>query len=168
MSGTRSEDSPTALIAQLEDEGIAAALLTVARAMNQSKSHSTLCRNAGVDLDRSGAALLYKLYTEGDDIRLCELAERLEIESPAVTRKVQLLEREGFLSRSPDPSDARAMRLSLTEKGRRSIEKLLVARQEWLEEALEGWSNRDRADLSRLLQAFALTITGGSEQTHDD
>ena len=76
-------------------ENTASALLSLARVMNQFKTHDTFCRQAGVDLDRSGAALLYKLFSEGEDVRLGELAERLGIDSPAVTRKVQQLERAG-------------------------------------------------------------------------
>ncbi len=138
---------------------IASALLSVARHLNQVKSHETLCRQAGVDLDRSGAALLYKLFAEGEDVRLGELAERLGVDSPAVTRKVQQLERTGLVSRGPDPSDARASRVRLAPPGRRAIEKLLRARELWFEETLEGWSREDRAELARLLQLFATTVS---------
>ena len=148
-----------ALKADGETPGIAATLLTVARATNKAKIHDALCRSAGVDLDRSGSILLYKLYSEGDEIHLTELAERLEIDSPAVTRKVQQLERGGFLHRSRDPDDARAVRLSLTSVGRDAIERLLMARQEWLDGLLEGWPNKDRAEFSRLVEKFALTIS---------
>ncbi|HML00064.1 MAG TPA: hypothetical protein VK428_07750, partial [Acidimicrobiales bacterium] len=66
-------------------EEIAAALSSVARVVNQVKVHETLCKRAGVDLDRAGAALVYKLYTEGPNMRLTELADRLAIDPPAVT-----------------------------------------------------------------------------------
>jgi DNA-binding MarR family transcriptional regulator len=147
-------------------EAIAWALLSVARSMNQVKAHDWLCKQAGVDLDRGGAALLYKLYSEGDDVRPTDLAERLGIDSPAVTRKVQQLERAGLLRRSPDPEDARALRLRLTDTGRSSIERLFRAREERLEELLAKWSRCDLEDFARLLQLFASTLAGEGEE-HD-
>ena len=144
-------------------ENTASALLSLARVMNQFKTHDTFRRRAGVDLDRGGAALLYKLFSEGEDVRLGELAERLGIDSPAVTRKVQQLERDGLVTRSPDPLDARASRVRLAPEGRRSIEKLLAARELWLDEVLGGWSEHDRAELARLLQQLATTIASQGE-----
>ena len=149
-------------------EEIAAALSSVARVVNQVKVHETLCKRAGVDLDRAGAALVYKLYTEGQNVRLTELAERLAIDPPAVTRKVQQLEREGLLVRSVDPHDARALRLKLTRDGRRAIERLFLARQQWLDDVLREWPDADRRELARLLQRLATSVADDQEPAHGD
>jgi len=145
---------------------IASALLSVARTMNQVRVHEALCRRAGVDLDRSGAAVLYKLVTEGEHVRLTDLAERLGVDSPAVTRKVQQLERRRLVSRAADPQDARASRLALTAAGRRAIERLLAARQAWLGELLQDWSEGDRGELARLLGLLAATVGRHTEVRH--
>jgi DNA-binding MarR family transcriptional regulator len=144
-------------------DAIAAELLSSARLMNQMRVHDAWRKRAKVDLDRSGAAVLYKLYAEGENVRLTELAERLSIDQPAVTRKVQQLERAGLLRRSTDPDDARACRLRLTAAGRNSIERLLRARQSWFEELLAGWSDADRNEFARLLGLFVGTIAGRAE-----
>jgi len=145
---------------------IDAALLSVARVMNQVRVHAKLRAEAGVDIDRAGAAVLYKLLVEGESLRLCDLAERLGIDSPAVTRKVQQLEHLGLIIRSPDPVDGRASRLLLTDEGERSIEKLLAARRVWLEELLAEWPAEDRTQFARLLQLFATTIEQDVEARH--
>jgi DNA-binding MarR family transcriptional regulator len=142
------------------------ALLSVARVMNQIRVHAKLRAEAGVDIDRAGAAVLYKLLAEGESLRLCDLAERLGIDSPAVTRKVQQLEHLGLVVRSPDPEDGRASRLLLTREGRRSIERLLGARRVWLEELLSEWPTADRKEFARLLQLFATTIEEDVELRH--
>jgi DNA-binding MarR family transcriptional regulator len=142
------------------------ALLSVARVMNQVRVHAKLRADAGVDIDRAGAAVLYKLLVEGESLRLCDLAERLGIDSPAVTRKVQQLEHLGLVARSPDPVDGRASRLLLTGDGRRSIERLLGARRTWLEELLSEWPTTDRREFARLLQLFARTIEQDVEVRH--
>ena len=133
-------------------------LLSVARVMNQVRVHAKLRAEAGVDIDRAGAAVLYKLLVETDSLRLCDLAERLGIDSPAVTRKVQQLEHLGLVARSPDPVDGRASRLLLTDEGRGSIERLLGARRKWLEEQLSEWPSDDRREFARLLELFAHTL----------
>jgi DNA-binding MarR family transcriptional regulator len=142
------------------------ALLSVARVMNQVRVHAKLRADAGVDIDRAGAAVLYKLLVEPESLRLCDLAERLGIDSPAVTRKVQHLEHLGLIARSPDPVDGRASRLVLTDDGRRSIERLLSARRTWLEELLSEWPTADREEFGRLLQLFARTIEQDVEVRH--
>ncbi len=142
------------------------ALLSVARVMNQVRVHAKLRAEAGVDIDRAGAAVLYKLLVEGESLRLCDLAERLGIDSPAVTRKVQQLEHLGLIIRSPDPVDGRASRLLLTDEGERSIEQLLAARRVWLEELLAEWPAPDRQQFARLLQLFASTIEQDVEARH--
>ncbi|HXQ44130.1 MAG TPA: MarR family transcriptional regulator [Acidimicrobiales bacterium] len=142
------------------------ALLSVARVMNQVRVHAKLRADAGVDIDRAGAAVLYKLLVEGESLRLCDLAERLGIDSPAVTRKVQQLEHLGLIARSADPDDGRASRLLLTRDGKRSIERLLGARRVWLENLLSDWPVADRKAFARLLQLFASTIENDVEPRH--
>src|SRR5665213_741922 len=81
---------------------IAASLQVLARSFNQARVHEHLLQEAGVRIDRAGAALLYKLDANANanvSFRVSELAERLGIDAPAVTRKVQHLERLGFVSR---------------------------------------------------------------------
>jgi DNA-binding MarR family transcriptional regulator len=134
--------------------------------MNQVRVHTKLRAEAGVDIDRAGAAVLYKLLMESESLRLCDLAERLGIDSPAVTRKVQQLEHLGLVVRSPDPVDGRASRLLLTDRGRLSIENLLEARRRWLEELLADWPLEDRREFARLLQHFAATIEEDVEAHH--
>jgi len=145
---------------------IDAALLSVARVMNQVRVHAKLRADAGVEIDRAGAAVLYKLLVESESLRLRDLAERLGIDSPAVTRKVQQLEQLGLVARSADPEDGRASRLVLTGEGRRTIERLLAARRLWLEDLLAEWPAADRRSFAHLLQLFASTIEHDVELRH--
>jgi DNA-binding MarR family transcriptional regulator len=142
---------------------ISDALLAIGRAMTQPKMHQSICRRAGVDLDRSSVAILYKLAMEGDDIHLTVLADRLATDSPAVTRKVQHLERLGLVSRRRDEMDARAMKISITDQGRQDIEGILTARLEFFDVLLTSWSIEDRLEFARLLALFAATMQIGGQ-----
>jgi DNA-binding MarR family transcriptional regulator len=53
-----------------------------------------------------------------DGILMREVAARLDVTKGAVTQIFRRLEAKGLVKRSPDPDDARAVIISLTEKGK--------------------------------------------------
>ena len=55
---------------------------------------------------------------ESDGLRGGELAARLSVEPPTVTKMLRRLEGCGLVERRPDPSDARSFRVYLTDGGR--------------------------------------------------
>ena len=57
-------------------------------------------------------------------LRMGDLAEDLGVTARTVTTLVDALEREGLLSRLPDPTDRRATLLELTEKARTQFEQV--------------------------------------------
>jgi DNA-binding MarR family transcriptional regulator len=134
---------------------IQSALYSLARSLKRGTLHDFLLAQARIDADQAGLAVLYVLHLAGRGLRLTDLAEQLSIDSPAVTRKVQQLERCGLLSRTADQVDARAARVQLTAAGRRTISKFLAARRTWLEGLIADWPEIDRADFARLLGRFA-------------
>lgn len=136
------------------------ALQIVARLITQGRLHEQILRSAGVRLDRAGAALLNKLAPEGDSLRVTDLAETLGIDAPAVTRKVQQLEREGLVVRQSDPADGRATRIRLTPAGRRTLERVVRARRAWLDRLLGDWDDKDLSSLATLFGRFAVELEG--------
>ena len=55
---------------------------------------------------------------ETDGLRGGELADRLGVEPPTVTKMLRRLEGCGLVERRPDPSDARSFRVFLSARGR--------------------------------------------------
>lgn len=53
--------------------------------------------------------------------RIGELARIEQVEPPTMTRLVDGLERDGYVARSPDPDDARAVRVEATDRGRAAL-----------------------------------------------
>jgi DNA-binding MarR family transcriptional regulator len=53
--------------------------------------------------------------------RIGELARIEQVEPPTMTRLVDGLERDGYVARSPDPDDARAVIVAATERGREAL-----------------------------------------------
>jgi DNA-binding MarR family transcriptional regulator len=141
-----------------DDETIIAiesAVHSLARRLKQARLHDFVLKQAGVDVDQAGLAILYALHAEPVSLRVTDLAERLGIDAPAVTRKAQRLERLGLVSRGRDADDARACRLSLTGRGTEAIERFLLARHRWLTTLLADWPPAERCEFARLLGRFA-------------
>ena len=61
-------------------------------------------------------SILLPLWEE-DDLRMGELGRRARLAKQTMTTMVRLMERDGLVSRAPDPEDRRAQRVRLTERG---------------------------------------------------
>ena len=72
---------------------------------------------AGTGLHVGQEMVLLELWKE-DGLKGGELAARLRVEPPTVTRMLQRLEGCGLVERRKDIGDARSFRVCLTEKGR--------------------------------------------------
>ncbi len=164
-------NGPSLAVAQA-DQGdsiaeIQSALHSLARSLKRSTLHDFLLAQARVDADQAGLAVLYVLHVAGTGLRLTDLAERLSIDAPAVTRKVQQLERCGLISRVQDELDARASRVLLTTAGRRTICKFLAARRTWLASLVADWTAHEQAMFAHLLERFAGDIHRQLEELDD-
>lgn len=70
------------------------------------------------DVRPSYGSVLLPLFEE-DGLRLGELARRARLSKQTMTTAVRRLERDGLAERRPDPADARASLVFLTDRGRR-------------------------------------------------
>lgn len=91
-----------------------------------------------------------------------ELAGRVQIEGPTLTRHLDRMEAEGLIRRERDASDRRVVRVEATASGRRLHRKLRQRAQRVDAELFAGFTERDRATLSRLLGR----ITANIEERH--
>jgi DNA-binding MarR family transcriptional regulator len=144
------------------EQRILQGLATIAQSVHQVKLHERILGAAGVRPDRGDASLLSKLSScDTGSLRVTSLAERLGVDTPTVTRKVQQLERLGLVARTDDPEDRRAHRIRLTPSGRRAVARLNAARREWIDTLLAGWSASDVQRFSSLLGRF-------TDRLHDE
>ena len=88
---------------------------------------------------------------ENDGLRGGELAARLAVEPPTVTKMLRRLEGCGLVERRPDPSDARSFRVYLTDRGR-ALEGPVAGCWERSEERLlTGFGEEERRTFYELL-----------------
>lgn len=111
---------------------------------------------------RLGQYQLLRLLWEQDGMTPRELAERLDVEMPTVTRTVQRLLRDGFVRREAHPDDARSVRIYLTTRGQEQRERAfrIIARE--TEHALNGFTPSERDDLVGLMERITENVR------HDD
>lgn len=112
----------------------------------------------GLTMDRASVPLLRLLADADRPLRLGELATRLDVEAPHVSRQIQRLEKAGYVERVPDPDDRRAQLVRPTATGRRAVEAVREVLRGWMLEALSDWTTEDLQSLAtlnhRMVDAF--------------
>jgi DNA-binding MarR family transcriptional regulator len=88
-------------------------------------------------------------YAPGIGIR--DLAAHERISAPALTKHADRLERDGLVTRTPNPTDGRRIGLTLTEDGHRVLRRVRSRRTAWLATRLRGL---DEAELSAVEAAI--------------
>lgn len=136
------------------------ALLRVVKAT--ARRAKAAVRRVAPDLEPAAYGLLYRLAENGP-IRVTELADRLGIDASTASRHVSRLENTQMVERRPDPSDARAVLVDLTDLGRSVFEALRHRRRAGLEAVLADWSPEDLAELAELLERLAEGLAGEEE-----
>ncbi len=100
---------------------------------------------------RDGQQFLLRELWKEDGLAPGELARRLGLATPTVTRAAIRMEVAGLVTREPDLRDRRLVRIRLTERGR-ELEAVLDAETRTLSDrALAGFDENDRAALIRAL-----------------
>ncbi len=95
--------------------------------------------------------VLFHLWRE-DGLTPTQLAARFNVGLATIMKTVQRMERVGFLVRRSDPTDRRASRVYLTERGRSLYEPAL---QVWLalaERTVRGMTDIEKVLFRRLMQ----------------
>jgi DNA-binding MarR family transcriptional regulator len=75
---------------------------------------------------------------------LGDLADRERVSAPSMTRTVNGLEEDGYLTRTPSDEDRRKVIIELTDAGRAVVEETVRRRDAWLEEALAELTDAER------------------------
>lgn len=105
---------------------------------------------AKVGLHVGQEMVLLELWKE-NGLRGGELAEKLGVEPPTITRMLRRMEGCGFVERRPDPADARSFRVYLTESGRSLEAPVARCWEEVEEKTFVGLSYKEKVLLRRLL-----------------
>ncbi|TDI35754.1 MAG: MarR family transcriptional regulator [Acidobacteria bacterium] len=95
----------------------------------------------------------------GGPVTMGELAAAEQVRPPTISRLVKDLERQGLVSRKPDPGDERVQRVSATAKGKRLLNEGRRRRVSKLATGLARLSSKERRQLlhsAELLERLTL------------
>ena len=107
--------------------------------------------DAGLSLTQLKA--MHVLAGSDEQLSLNGLSERLGgLSLPTLSRAVDALVQRGYVRRAEDAADRRVKRLSLTAKGRRTIERLIEIRVGEFETVLETLTDDERERLAHALE----------------
>ncbi len=87
---------------------------------------------------------------ENEGIHQSALAERAAKDRPNITRILNLLEKNGFIFRTPDGEDKRRLNVYLTEEGKALKQKLIPIVIGFLQKCFEGLTQEEVQDLRRI------------------
>jgi DNA-binding MarR family transcriptional regulator len=139
-----------ALLDQLEQE--VGALLRRIRRVTAERA-----RSVHDDLQVAAYFILTNVAETGPK-RASAVVEEFGIDKGAVSRQVQQLCDLGFLVRTPDPADGRAMMLSVTDEGARRLARTAAQRRRMLDDRLAGWSDEELAAFVTTLGRYNRTL----------
>jgi DNA-binding MarR family transcriptional regulator len=95
----------------------------------------------------------------GGDVRMHELARRLDLATSTVTRLVDRLEHAGLAERRSERPDRRSVLVGLSTTGRQALHAVRDRLRTFLEELLAGLPPHDQRELVRLLAALGEGLT---------
>lgn len=108
---------------------------------------------AGTAVTRYSYPLLVLLEQSGP-LRLGQLADRLGLSKPTVSRQVTRLRAESLVLVAEDPDDSRSGLVTLTEPGRQQVRDVRSRRMAPLRRVLDGWDGAERDAFAQLLGDF--------------
>ncbi len=99
---------------------------------------------------------LLRIY-ENQDITMLDLSRLGSFDKGTVTKAVQKLSEEGYVTVTTDKDDKRVRHLNTTEKALPVIERLYKIRNEWIDCILKELNEDERVNLLNTLESVANT-----------
>jgi len=140
----RSETVPSIELGELTSE----LRLVVGRLARQLRRHSV----GGLTPSQVSALISIAKH---EPVRPGDLAGIEGVAAPTLSRIVAWLENEGLVERRDDPLDGRSALLSVTRKGRATLEEVRAAKQAMLRDRVQRLSDAERAVLAQALPVLA-------------
>lgn len=138
-------------------------LLSVARAVDKVQRDQVCCG----DLTLQQFETLKRIST-ADKSTLGSVAQDLEIDLSTASRNLTRLEKQGYVSKVRDESDARTVILRLTTKGNRALSTLSCDERDAFAAVYDRISPGKRAEVTASLAVLAEALDGTQDASTDE
>ena len=101
-------------------------------------------RESGLSMSQVGA--LFHIHNHGSSA-VSDLGDHLGISNPAASQMIERMVQLGLIERTEDPDDRRAKKIVLTERGCKTLQESIHARQAWLVEVSQALSEAEKAQV---------------------
>jgi len=121
-------------------------------------------REAGTAIHPSQLRLLMMMH--GGAVTPSDLADRMEVSLPTISKSLDGLERRGLVERTPDPTDRRRVLLVMTADGRSAMSESFDAGIAQLETALSSASDEELDRIEAGLASLHTVFTRSMPEHH--
>ena len=146
---------------------------------NKSATMSRLQSAARLSRTALAARLLaHGFYAGQDQIMLAldredrqtpgQLASRLVVRPPTITKTINRLQAQGFLDKRASEADARQAHISLTDLGRDAIKSIEKSVRKTEKQALKGLDKKEQKALAKLLGRIEANLSDTIDLELDD
>ena len=130
-------------------------IFELSKAENKIKNHmQKKIKEKGVLISAGQSGVLF-LLEKANRLKMSELGRLLKIDNSAITRVVDRLEKNGLVTREPNPDDRRQFLISITDKGRTDIKVVGKVANETNAAIREGFSDEEISVFLRVLSSFS-------------
>lgn len=117
-----------------------------------------LAQSIDPTIEPAAYTVLFTLQKEGSQ-RMTAISRHLGIGKPTLSRQLAALEQRGFITKTADPDDGRALVVALSDEGRHRLEAAQSERAQRYMHMLEPWSEDEIMNLSGLLRKLNQTYS---------
>ena len=149
--------TPTEDATVSDNAELGADLLSVVARLNRLAT-----QRARLPLPWAQARLLSTIEDQGE-ARISDLAYLDHCSQPTMTTQVRRLEDAGLVTRTPDPGDARAVLIRITQRGRQPLEQARADRAAAINPRLERLSAEERTTLAASVDIIRRLLTDVDE-----
>lgn len=139
-------------------EELAQSITQAARSMRTALSHSL--SESGLYAGQDGVILA--LAQEGS-LTPGQIAQKLGVKAPTMTRTIGRMEAQGFVERSGDDGDGRVTLVKLTENGLKSVEHINASIASCGAKAVEGLSGKEIKAIVKLMRTIDANLQTADE-----
>lgn len=140
------------------------ALAAIINNANSPELHAQLVQRAGIEVDPPSAFLIRLLGFRGP-LRPSQLAAELGTGRSNISKMLARLRATGLVATQPDPGDARASRVILTNEGVQVARAAFHVGDVWLAEVTAEWPAEDLDTLTGLVVRLSSDIVSWQDPT---